>query len=442
MFARSVFLAGLTVAMLGACTDVTGPDARDLSALAPAYDINPGVCVGPMLPSDCMVAVELYNTTGGPNWNDNTNWGGPNACTWFGVVCTEGGYVQELNLHLNNLTGPLLPQIGNLNHLQGLTLSSNPLTGPIPDEWQNLTQLRRLSLGSVAVNGPIPQWLTGLGMLERLFLFNAGVTGEIPAGIGNLTNLRDLVLSFNGMTGALPPELGNLVNLKSLFMTNNSFTGPLPPELGNLTQLESFGVQHTGVSGPIPAELGNLTQVVNLWLASNQLTGGVPAELAQLTAAEIVHLQGNQLEGLVPLAFAQFGGSLLNCYLWSELEPGNEGLYMPATKAYRDADVDGDGRICNIALSTAEDIGEGTIAEVDDLVPDVLNEGQGNSLKTKLQQAMEKAAQGQYAAAINLAQAFVQQVNAMVSSGQLTAEQAAPLLEQAAFLIQMWTELL
>jgi hypothetical protein len=43
------------------------------------------------------ILVELYNTTGGPNWNFQSGWNtDDHYCTWFGVVCSTNGSVIAL----------------------------------------------------------------------------------------------------------------------------------------------------------------------------------------------------------------------------------------------------------------------------------------------------------------------------------------------------------
>ena len=46
-----------------------------------------------------------------------------------------------LNLHNNEVTGPIPPELGELTELVELTLNNNELTGPIPAELGNLTEL-------------------------------------------------------------------------------------------------------------------------------------------------------------------------------------------------------------------------------------------------------------------------------------------------------------
>lgn len=55
---------------------------------------------------------------------------------------------------------------------------------------------------------------------------------------------------------------------------------------------------------------------------------------------------------------------------------------------------------------------------------------------------MEKAANGQYGAAINQMEAFLTQLNDMVANGTLTPAQAVPFIQQAEFLIAIWTAML
>jgi len=62
-------------------------------------------------------------------------------------------------------------------------------------------------------------------------------------------------------------------------------------------------------------------------------------------------LRQNQLEGLVPIAVADLGGQLQSAGLDQCGFDSNPGLFMPDSQDYMDADLDGDGFICGIALS-------------------------------------------------------------------------------------------
>ncbi len=72
------------------------------------------------------------------------------------------------------------------------------------------------------------------------------------------------------------------------------------------------------------------------------------------------------------------------------------------------------------------------VGSVDELMAaGVLNGGQGNALKAKLNTALQKLQQGQSGPAANQVQAFINQVQAFVSAGILTAEQGQALIADA-----------
>ena len=130
-------------------------------------------------------------------------------------------------------------------------------------------------------------------------------------------------------------------------LSQNNLTGSIPAELGNLTLLDGLGLAGNNLTGPIPAELGNLTLLVVLNLDRNNLTGSIPAELGNLTLLAFLFLFSNGLSGPVPLPVASLADHIDGCRFES-----NPGLFMPDSQAYMDADLDNDGFICGIELST------------------------------------------------------------------------------------------
>ena len=126
---------------------------------------------------DSLALVDLYNSTGGSNWTNNSNWltTAP-LSSWYGIT-VSGGNVTGINLNNGNgLRGTIPTSIGNLTHLTNIDLSNNQLNG------------------------------------------------TVPVTMGNLTNLTDLNVSYNQLSGFIPSSLGNLNNLKTLSLNNNQFT--------------------------------------------------------------------------------------------------------------------------------------------------------------------------------------------------------------------------
>jgi hypothetical protein len=65
--------------------------------------------------ADSMALVDLYNSTGGPNWVNHTNWLTTSpVSTWFGISINGAGRIGAISVPNNNLVGSLQPSIGNL----------------------------------------------------------------------------------------------------------------------------------------------------------------------------------------------------------------------------------------------------------------------------------------------------------------------------------------
>ncbi len=248
--------------------------------------------------------LDLYNSTGGPNWSFNDGWLTDNP-NWYGVNITwseaTSSHVTGLYLNYNGLTGTIPSSLGNLTELQNLDLSSNQLTGTIPTELGNLTSLEWLNLDDNQLTGTIPTQLGNLTNLEDLDLgYNQLTSGTIPTWLQNLTNLQWLGLCSDQLTGTIPTWFGNLTNLEWLDLSDNQLTGTIPSSLGNLTSLIGLYLGDNHLTGTIPSSLGNLTELQNLDLSSNQLTGTIPTELGNLTSLEWLNLDDNQLTGTIP----------------------------------------------------------------------------------------------------------------------------------------------
>ena len=149
--------------------------------------------------------LDLYTSTNGGSWTNNTNWNGAagTECTWSGVTCDAGQTTAEvLNLQYNNLVGTLPTTLGNLTNLRYLDLLSNQLSGAIPTELGNLTNLQTLNLSFNQLSGAIPTELGNLTNLWRLGLSSNQLVGAVPSSITNLTNLGGGDFRWNGLYSA------------------------------------------------------------------------------------------------------------------------------------------------------------------------------------------------------------------------------------------------
>ncbi|MBI9054120.1 MAG: leucine-rich repeat domain-containing protein [Bacteroidales bacterium] len=232
------------------------------------------------------VLVSFYNATNGANWTNNTNWlSEEDVDNWNGVTVL-GGHVTDIDLHSNNLSGTIIPEIGQLVYLNTIQLYFNYLTGTIPKEVGNLTNLTNLDLDFNQLSGTIPAEIGNLTNLNTLFLDNNLLGGLIPVELGNLTNLTILQLHKNDLTGTIPIVLGSLSKLTHLYLSFNNLTGEIPAELGNISTLYRLVLENNQLIGSVPSTLNNCHSLQYLYASDNQLT-----DLSVLTTTDIQYLE-------------------------------------------------------------------------------------------------------------------------------------------------------
>ena len=135
--------------------------------------------------TDRNVLVAFYESTGGQQWSDKSNWLSDRPLeSWYGVTVNAEGRVTEIDLPNNNLRGDLTPELGYLEELATLRVNQNQLTGPIPPAVGMLTRLQHLELSSNQLTGVIPTELGLLARLEELLLSSNRLAGSIPAKLG------------------------------------------------------------------------------------------------------------------------------------------------------------------------------------------------------------------------------------------------------------------
>jgi Leucine-rich repeat (LRR) protein len=302
--------------------------------------------------TECQALISLYAAMYQSDWRYSGSWvSGPDPCDWMGVTC-DGGSVSILRLG-SQRPGSIPFSIGDFSNLTRLDLSNNRLSGHIPSSIGTLTNLEFLSLASNDLSGPSPPGLGQLSKLTELHLYWNLLSGPIPPELSSLSILTLLRLNGNQLSGPIPPELGNLSNLQNLALFDNRLSGSIPAELGGLANLQRLSLFVNELSGRIPPELGNLSSLSGLELRDNQLSGPIPPELGNLSKLQSFPLYGNQLTGPIPLKVAQLGGLIQSNNSRSDCKfvpPGNTGLSMPETQAFRDADLDADGLICGVTI--------------------------------------------------------------------------------------------
>ncbi len=222
--------------------------------------------------SDSLALVDLYNSTNGPGWTNNTNWlTSKPVSTWYGVY-VPGVRVTRLALNRNNLIGNIPASIGNLETLQYLNLSENQLNGHIPGTIGDLIHLKDLYLYENNLNGHIPPSIGNLAELYRLGLSDNQLSGSIPKSIGNLAGLNTLSLEHNQLSGSIPTTIGNIKYLRFFYLDNNQLSGSIPASIGKMIKLRYVQLNNNQLSGEVPTHFRNLGVLYYLDISHNQLS--------------------------------------------------------------------------------------------------------------------------------------------------------------------------
>ncbi|REL23938.1 T9SS C-terminal target domain-containing protein [Rhodohalobacter sp. SW132] len=251
---------------------------------------------------DRQALVDLYNATGGGNWDNNSGWlkGNPSN-SWYGIQVDGNGRVVRLDLFSNNLNGNLPGSIGNLSRLTYLNTKQNRLSGEIPESINNLGSLEWLLLSGVRQKDPNFRNDTYPGKKNEA---TNSFSGSIPF-IGNLSNLQVLEIANqpNFENTPIPAEIGNLKNLWFLSLQRNLHSGGVPKSFANLTNLRHLHLHYNKISEPLPEIFEGWTDAQYVRFGNNQIPGEIPSTFDNMINLRVLVLGKNNLTGSIPPKF-------------------------------------------------------------------------------------------------------------------------------------------
>ncbi|KAK6121044.1 hypothetical protein DH2020_045215 [Rehmannia glutinosa] len=141
-------------------------------------------------------------------------------------------------------------------------------------------------LGNANLSGQLVPQLGQLQNLQYLELYSNNISGRIPSELGNLTNLVSLDLYMNSLSGPIPDTLSRLQRLRFLYgdLSNNRLTGPIPVNgsFQLFTPIRFNAILYAFTMNKFTIAVGNS--------ATGAIAGGVAAGAALLFAAPAIAL--------------------------------------------------------------------------------------------------------------------------------------------------------
>jgi len=305
------------------------------------------------------------------------------------------------------------------------------------DSIADRVRMQDLGLSLVTLGQGIPFWHAGMDLLRSKSLDRNSYNS------GDWFNKLDFTYASNNWGVGLPPQGDNGSNWS--VMAPLLADPALAPASSDVQATEAHAREVLAIRRSTPLfRLTTAQEVIDRVRFHNTGPGQVPGLIVMSISDDdgsidrgIEHVAVVFNAGVAPVAFAAPALAGLPFAL-HPLQAAS------ADAVVRTASYAAGGTFSVPARTTAVFVAERPAAEqVDLLIADVealvaagaLNGGQGNALSVKLQGALAKLAAEQPAVAVNKLQAFVNQLNAFVQGGVLTAEEAAPLLDAAAVLL-------
>lgn len=174
---------------------------------------------------------DLYQSTGGDGWKNNTNWCSELPLSeWYGVYLSQWGDFQSISLNNNGLVGELPETFDGFENLQRMTIYGNPgLAGRIP------SYIYDVSVVELSDNGF--EFLSDVDVPEKavtttLYLNDNILKGQLPENIPYIPHLNVLNLQNNDFSGTVPESYGKILERDGTIRLNgNSLSGEIPESI-------------------------------------------------------------------------------------------------------------------------------------------------------------------------------------------------------------------
>lgn len=174
---------------------------------------------------------DLYESTGGDGWKNNSNWCSELPLSeWYGVYLSQWGDIQDIRLCNNGLVGEMPETLDGLESLQRMAVYGNPgLAGRIPSYIYDVA-IVELSDNAFEVLADVDD--PEKALTNYLYLYDNNLTGQLPEKVPYMPHLTYLALDDNDFSGTVPESYGKILERGgSIRLNGNSLSGELPESI-------------------------------------------------------------------------------------------------------------------------------------------------------------------------------------------------------------------
>mmetsp|Transcript_23871 Transcript_23871/g.34175 ORF Transcript_23871/g.34175 Transcript_23871/m.34175 type:complete len:470 (-) Transcript_23871:75-1484(-) len=219
-------------------------------------------------------------------------------CALFPHHLLQHSNLEVLDLHNNDLSGPIPNVLEDNERLRYLALNNNAFSGPLSDTLgTHLKALKHLDVSGNQLMGALPNSLSWPPQLKSLSVGNNNWQGgPFPLWTLGMEHLTELSLRGTQRTGTLPGQIPE--HIEFLDLSNNGFSGNISTAMVTAqSRLKHLMLQRNSLEGEIPSSLLNLDIPVML-LYGNSFAGSVCSTVAPATNG---NENGGGLRGPIPL---------------------------------------------------------------------------------------------------------------------------------------------
>ena len=278
--------------------------------------------------------IDLYNSTNGSNWSEDSNWNTSLAIplsdvsTWHGIKVENiagQDHVVSIKLDNNNLIGSIPSSFGNLSQLRTIVFSNNSLSGSanfsgiIQTGYNDSLLLHNNNFTGIILDSLTAISANGHFQIQNNPLLRCVTTYQLATFYNTNRNYIDIqtmffstcspdsILSMSEIEGIEDLINNSSINFnlyKDIYANLNlSNKGFVYSQVGGVNRVTEVRFNGYGLSGTLPSSFGHFTECHYLDLSNNSLLAITDSVLDYTLKLKYVDISSNPNLGVLDTAW-------------------------------------------------------------------------------------------------------------------------------------------